>query len=360
MLDATMYGQAGGSDEGGCPTRAVRPSRRSVLAALGALCGAAGASKRALAGEFYRGKTVTVIVGFAPGGGVDTTARVVAKHLVRFIPGEPSVIVQNMEGAGGVVAANHLDRRVAPDGLTLAVPGRSWFVEGIVKSPGVTFDPTKLTYIGSGGTSNTMLWVRASTGTRTFEELKSASTTLTLGALASNTPTAMVPLMLAADGAPLKVVAGYGSTARVLLAIEQGEVDGVFTVEDGFARRRDLVKDRVVLPLLQTKPMLSGIPLVRDVVPASALPLLTLVLALDAFGLPLVGPAGIPTDRVAVLRKAFLEMCDDEAYRADASKIEQPVGAPISGEALAAMMVSLAGATTPETIAAYRRLAAGK
>ena len=133
-----------------------------MLAALGALCGAAGASGRALAGEFYRGKTVIVIVGFAPGGGVDTTARVVAKHLVRFIPGEPSVIVQNMECAGGVVAANHLDRRVTPDGLTLAVPGRSWFVEGIVKSPGVTFDPAKLTYIGSGGTSNTMLWVRAS------------------------------------------------------------------------------------------------------------------------------------------------------------------------------------------------------
>ena len=95
----------------------------------------------ARANDFYQGKTLTVIVGFAPGGGVDTTARMVARHLVRFIPGQPALVIQNMEGAAGIVAANHLGRRVAADGLTLAVPGRSWFVEGIVKNPSVDLRP---------------------------------------------------------------------------------------------------------------------------------------------------------------------------------------------------------------------------
>src|ERR1051326_5572097 len=89
----------------------------------------------AAAEDFYAGKTITVIVGFAPGGGVDTTARTVARHLVRFIPGQPGLVVQNMEAAAGLIAATHMTRRVVPDGLTLAVPGRSWFIEGIVKSP---------------------------------------------------------------------------------------------------------------------------------------------------------------------------------------------------------------------------------
>ena len=83
---------------------------------------------------------MTVIVGYAPGGGVDARARAMTRHLGRFIPGKPAIAVQNMEGAAGIVSVNHLVRRVAPDGLTLAIPGRSWFIEGIVKRAGVTFD----------------------------------------------------------------------------------------------------------------------------------------------------------------------------------------------------------------------------
>src|SRR6266568_1240944 len=175
--------------------RARRPSSCITVSPI-----SPAASKAAPAADVYQGKTLTVIVGFAPGGGVDTTARVVARHLVRFIPGQPSLVVQNMEGAAGVVAANHLDRRVAPDGLTLAVPGRSWFVEGVVKSPGVSFDPTKLAWIGSPGAVNSVLYVRTSTGIKSFDELKSSSRPLSLGALGSGTPTAMVPVMLAGNG----------------------------------------------------------------------------------------------------------------------------------------------------------------
>jgi len=343
---------------------AARLSRRRFLSGTGA--GALGigfspaASKAAPAADVYQGKTLTVIVGFAPGGGVDTTARVVARHLVRFIPGQPSLVVQNMEGAAGVVAANHLDRRVAPDGLTLAVPGRSWFVEGVVKSPGVSFDPTKLAWIGSPGAVNSVLYVRASTGIKSFDELKSSSRPLSLGALGSGTPTAMVPVMLAGNGVPIKVVVGYGSTSRVLLALEQGEIDGVFTVEDSFARRPDLLTSKVVIPILQNKRTLAGLPLLRDVLPKSDGPLLTLVLALENFGLPVVGPPGLPPERVEILRKAFLAMCEDRDYQAEAVRMDQPIGAPLEGAQLAAMINDLAAMATPDIVAAYKRLGAAK
>jgi tripartite-type tricarboxylate transporter receptor subunit TctC len=127
------------------------------------------------------------------------------------------VVVQNIEGAAGNVAASYLARRAAPDGLTLAVPGRSWFIEGIVERSGNLFEPGKLSYIGSPGAVNSVLYVRSRTGIKSSAELKSSARPLVFGALGGTTPTAMVPALLAADGWPIKVVLGYVSTARVLL-----------------------------------------------------------------------------------------------------------------------------------------------
>src|SRR5262245_61462125 len=213
-----------------------RPHRvlLSVLACLGLTM-----ASRASAADFYQGKTLTVIGGYAPGG-VDASARAITRHLGRFISGQPNIVVQNMEGAAGIISVNHLDRRVAPDGLTLAVPGRSWYIEAIVKRPGITFDPTRLTYIGSPGTVSASGYVRTSTGIRTFEGLKASPKTITFGALGATTPTAMVPALLAANGLPVKVVLGYVSTARVLLALEQGEIDASFTVGNALSSRTDL------------------------------------------------------------------------------------------------------------------------
>jgi tripartite-type tricarboxylate transporter receptor subunit TctC len=336
-------------------------SRRAIAFALTLVSAAAtlASAPRAAADDFYAGKTVTVIVGFAPGGGVDTTARTVARHLVRFIPGQPGLVVQNMEAAAGLVAATHMTRRVVPDGLTLAVPGRSWFIEGIVKSPGVTFDPTAFCYIGSPGAVNSVMYVRASTGVTSFAALKASPRTLIFGALRSNTPTAMVPAMLARRGAPVRPVPSYGSTARVLIALRQGEVDGFFTVEDSFAHQEDMIESGLVVPILQTKPKLANVPLLRDLLPAADGPLLTLVLALEDFGLPLVGPPSMPAERVEVLRQAFMRMARDADYQAEAARMTMPVGAPIGGAQLANMVSELAATTSPDVVAAYRRLTEG-
>jgi hypothetical protein len=332
---------------------------RSSIAWAAALVFAASAPA-ARADDFYRDKTLTMIVGFAPGGGVDTTARVVARHLVRFIPGAPSIVVQNMEGAAGLVAMNYVAKRVAPDGLTIAMPGRSWYVEGALHGPGVGFDVDRVSYIGSPGGVNSGLFVRTATGVDSLAALKSSPRALTFGTLGSTTPTAMVPALLARAGYPIKIVSGYVSTARILVALEQGEVDGFWTVEDSFARRQDLIAKNIVRPILQTRSRFSGVPLLGDLMARDQKALLLLLEAPDNFGLPLIAPAGIPLDRVAVLRQAFLAMAADPAFMAEAAKAGESVGAPIGGAALQAMVADLAKAATPDIVAAYRQLGATK
>jgi tripartite-type tricarboxylate transporter receptor subunit TctC len=333
-------------------------TRRGFVAVLagGALARPASAAPAA---EFYRGKTLTTVVGFAPGGGVDTAARVIARHLVRFIPGQPRSIVQNLEGAAGIVAANYVTTRAAPDGLTIAVPGRSWFVEGVTSGIGVRFDPTKLSYIGSPGAVNSVIYIRTETGIKTFADLMASKRTFSFGALAANTATAMVPTMLVRRGAPIKVIFGYGSSARVIVALEQGEADGMFTVESTFGRRKDLVDKNVIAVILQNKPEHPNVPLLRDVIPESEHPVLDLVMALESFGLPVMGPPGIPPDRLAILRTAFMAMCNDPEYRAEVERVDLPVGAPLSGAEVATMMNALKTSATPEVVAGYKRLGAG-
>ena len=320
--------------------------------------GLVGGEAPASAADFYQGKTLLLIVGYAPGGGVDATARAITRHLARFIAGQPNIVVQNMEGAAGLVAANYLNQRVTPDGLTLAIPGRSWYIESIIKRPGVTFDATKLTYIGSPGAVTSAAFVRASLGIRTFDELKASRQTVTFGALGAGTPTAMVPALLAANGAPVKVVLGYVSTARVLLALEQGELDGTFTVGNALATRADLMSK--VVPVVQTGSERAGVARLRDVIRAEQRPVHDLIVAPDSIGVPLIGPAGMPAEATDILRDAFLRMALDPDYQADAKKVELPVGAPIGGGALTTMIRELAANTTPAVIAEFTRLAGSK
>ncbi len=321
---------------------------------------AAALAPAASAQDFYRGKTINFIIGYGPGGGVDSASRVIVRHLPRFIPGKPDVTPQNMEGAGGVISGNYLGAKASRDGLTIGLPGRSWFVEGIVKTPGVTFDSTKLTYIGSTGTNNTLLWLRGSLGINTVEDLKKYPEKIPAAGIGPGTPKVTIPNMLVQYGFPLRAVLGYNSSARALLAIEQGEVGAYFTPEDSFAQRPDLVTKKVVVPVLQSKPKAPGVPLLKDIVPAKDQAVLGLFMAYDDVGLMIVAPPDVPADRAEILRKAFLEMAGDKEFQADAAKVGEPVGAPIPGAQLARQMDALAALATPEVIADYRRLGSSK
>jgi tripartite-type tricarboxylate transporter receptor subunit TctC len=308
------------------------------------------------AADFYQGKTITMIAGFAPGGGVDVGTRLVARHINRFIPGKPSIVVQNMPGAAGLVAANNIYARATPDGLTLAVPGREWPLAAALGEQGALFDPLKLVWIGSSGAGNEYLWLRADTGIKTLAELKSTQQKIVIGGLGRTTPTASVPLLMAANGMPLTVVPGYDATASILLALEQKEVNGIFSQEATFGRRHDLIDNGTVLPVLQSEAQRPGLPVVEDTLPASQRPLLKVLSASVAFGLPVVAPPATPADRVEILRQAFVAMAMDPEFQSDALAISEPVGFPIDGAALAKLVADSVAAATPDVVAQYKQL----
>ena len=144
------------------------------------------------------------------------------------------------------------------------------------------------------------------------------------------------------------------------MALEQGEVGAYFTPEDSFSKRPDLVEKRVVVPILQSKRMVAGMPVLADLVPAKDQAVLSLFTAYDDTGLMVVGPPGVPTDRLEILRKAFIEMCNDADFHRDAATAGEPVGAPIPGPELEKTIARLAEAATPEVISEYRRLGQAK
>src|SRR3979409_95304 len=137
---------------------------RHLLLTASAACVLLAIAPHAGAEDFYAGKPLTIICGYPPGGGVDAGARLIARHLPRFIPGNPAVVVQNMPGAGGLLAANHLYAKAERSGLTVGLPGRDWTLTPTLQQPGGLFDAVKFSYIGSTGPSNNFGWVRADLG----------------------------------------------------------------------------------------------------------------------------------------------------------------------------------------------------
>jgi hypothetical protein len=146
------------------------------------------------------------------------------------------------------------------------------------------------------------------------------------------------------------------SSARIIVALEQGEVDGYFTVESTFGLREELVDKKVIVPVLQNTPVHPGLPLVKDILPRSDWPLLTVVMAMETFGLPVVGPPNMPAGLLNELRGAFMRMCSDPQYNADAAKVGLPVDAAISGAKLQLMMDELIHAATPAVVVRYKAL----
>src|SRR3954454_995540 len=169
----------------------MQPLGRSFLSCVGALALACAATA-ALADDFFAGKTLTIVCGYPPGGGVDAGARLIAQHLAKFIPGAPSIVVQNMPGAGGLVAANYLYAKAERSGLTVGLPGRDWVLHPTLQVAGGMFDALKYSYIGSTGPSNSFGWIRADLGIASLDRLKASADKVIIGALTPNTLTASV------------------------------------------------------------------------------------------------------------------------------------------------------------------------
>jgi tripartite-type tricarboxylate transporter receptor subunit TctC len=318
----------------------LRLARTIALCAAGLIVAATGAGAQ----DFYAGKTLTVIAGFPPGGGVDGEMRVLTRHLARYVPGNPTIVSRNMPGAGGIVLANHLFNSAAADGLTLGMPGRSGFLlSNVVPQAGIGYDLTRFSYVGSAGSAANALWLHRRTGITSLAELRRSKKDVVIGALNARSENAIAPRVLASyEGWPLKVVTGYPGFNEVLIALDRGEVDGLFSHEGSIANARpDLISSGAVKAVVQSFDAFAGVPILADViVDPNARALLGLVTAPSQIGLPLLGPPGIPPERLAILRHAYMRLMADKDYRAEADKRGLPVGRALAGDDLVKLIVT--------------------
>jgi tripartite-type tricarboxylate transporter receptor subunit TctC len=310
--------------------------------------------------NFFAGKTITLYVGFSPGGGVDGEARIVARHFSRFIPGNPSILIKNMPGAGGIVLANHIYRGAEPDGLTLAMPGRSGFLlSNVVKDNSVSYDLAKFAYIGGAGSTNSILWLRKDSGIATLAQLKAAKKEIVLGAWSARAQNAIVPKILRQyEGWPFKVVHGYPGTNEVMLAIERHEVDGLYSHQGSIQNLRpEMIAKGELIPVLQTFEELPNVPTIDSLITnAKEKALLGLLNAPSRIGLPLLAPPAIPADRLEVLRKSYALMVKDKEYVEEAEKRALPVGQPIGGEELQKLIAQTLSSVPDDVLKEYLAL----
>jgi tripartite-type tricarboxylate transporter receptor subunit TctC len=320
----------------------MRRLARVIGLSLVALSVATTGSRAAENIDFYAGKTLTIVAGLPPGGGVDGEMRVLARYFANYIPGHPTIIARNMPGAGGIVLANHLYNVDAADGLTLAMPGRSGFLlSNVVPQKGIGYDLAKFSYVGGAGSAVNALWLSRTTGIASLADLKSRQRDVVIGALTARSENAIAPRVLAAyEGWPLKIVTGYAGFQEVLIAIERGEVDGLFTHQGSIDNSRpDMIASGLLRPIVQSYASFPAVPVLADVVAdRDARALLALVTTPSQIGLPLIGPPGIPAERLDILRRAYMRLMDDADYRAEADRRGLPVGRAVSGADLQALI----------------------
>jgi len=323
--------------------------RRPALALLAATIVLALAGSSPLeAQSFFAGKTVRIVVGLAPGGGFDTYARLLARHLGRHIPGNPAIIVENMTGAGGLISANHLYRVARPDGLSLAhVPG-TLLLGQVLGQPGIEFDARKFEYIGATVKEEVVCSMTRASGITSVEQWLAAKTPVKIGAVAPGAPTDNSPRILkAALGLPIQVVTGYKGTAEIRLAAESGEVAGAcWAWESMRATWRRALEAGDAIPIVQvtSKPLadLPKVPLAISLAKTDEARRLIQVGIQDgsAYSRPFIAPPGTPKDRVQVLRKAFVAALSDPALRAEADRAQLTLD-PVSGEELERLVAGL-------------------
>ena len=296
--------------------------------------------ERAVA-DFYQGKSIQIIVGHGTGGGFDTYTRVIARHLSKYIPGKPSIIVVNMPGGGGMIAATHMYNRASKDGTVMGN-----VIGGIVRTQllgllDIKYDASKFNYLGAPNSENSLLMMTKASGITRFEQLLEPGgrvANLGDGGVATTNHTAA---LLTRDvlGANIKVVTGYGSTSNVEMAMEQGEVDGQY---NDWASNKARTLDKfesgewLLIGQLTDKPLQGlpqqNVPLILNYAKTDEQRKLLRfgIIVPNQFTRPYFLPPGVPSDRVAALRAAFAKTMADKEFLAKAEKVRldiNPTGA---------------------------------
>ena len=292
---------------------------RCKLGLLLALALAAGAHAQT---SPYAGKTLTIIVGYKPGGGYDATARLLARHLPKHIPGKPTVIVQNMPGGNSIIAANHLYNVAKPDGLTIGTFNRNLPIAQLTGVQGVKYDMRKFAWIGSAANETTVLAIRADLPYKTFDELRKAKEPVVIGSTGPGANTYDFPLLLKdLLGVNLKIVTGYSSSADIMLAVERKEVDGR---AGSYTSMRPFIDRNLVRPVVRarsTEPGVENLPVDESFASTPrAKAIMALRSAPEVIARPYVMPPGTPDSLLKIMRQAFADTIKDAEFVAEGNK----------------------------------------
>ena len=305
---------------------------------------------------FYQGKTIRVIVGTPPGNLYDFWARLIVDHLGKHIPGNPSFIVQNMPGAGHVVAVNYLYTNVKPDGLTLigsVIP--SLYLNQLLGRSEIQFDWAKFSWIGSPARGNSQMYMRSDSPYKTIEEVRTAKEPPKCGATGVTGPDSYFPKLLQETvGAKFQIVTGYPGGTDIDLAVERGEIHcRAFTIEAYFGRepyhtwRKTGFAHHMFQSGSKRDARLPNTPTIFEIMeryktPDAGKRLATVLLGADDMGRPMFGPPGMAADRLKILREAFLKTMADEQFRAEVKKRNYEFD-PVGGEELERLAKEVVG-----------------
>ena len=332
--------------------------RAGAVALSGTLAASGTAAAQA---DFYKGKTIELVISTGVGGGLDTNARMVVRHLPKHIPGNPTIIAKNMPGAGHVRAANYIYNQAPKDGTTIGTLIPAFILAQVLnRTDAIQFDAAKMQWLASTSASNSTVYVWKTTGVNSIEDAKKK--TVLMGGTGAGSYTTLYPLILNhIFGTQFKIVSGYNSTAEIGLAMERGEVQG--RAGNNFnslkSENPELLKDGKIAILaqvgLERDPEFSAVPLLIDLARnEEERQILKLFSADVVIGRPFLAAPGVPAERVEILRKAFAAMTKDPDYLKDSAQANLDVQL-VEGEKIQKIVEELVA--TPAAVVAKAKLA---
>jgi tripartite-type tricarboxylate transporter receptor subunit TctC len=308
----------------------------------------------AQAQPFFEGKTITVLTSTGSGGSYDITARLISRHMPRFIPGHPAMIVQNMPGGGNVLATNHLYTIAPRDGTMIATLHNAIPLHQVLDGRGVRYDASKFNWLGSTGSENEVIFTWHTTGVTNIEQAKQKE--VILGGTGAGSgiviiPTAMNNLL----GTKFKMVMGYKSSEDLNLALQRGEVEArAFSMASVIGQRADWVKEKKINFIAQAgvhrAHELPDVPLLTELAKNDEeREILKLISSPPSLGRPFTAPPDVPAERLAILRKAFQDTLRDKAFLEEAEKLKLEIE-PMSAEEVTQIVQGVVKAS-PEVVA---------
>lgn len=319
------------------------------------------ASQSAVTAQEYKDKTLTIIVGYSPGGSFDLYARVLARYIGRYLPGNPTRIVENMTGAGGVIAANHLYNRVKPDGFTIGAWASPLVLQHVMGNEAAQFDGRRFGYLGIPSEYDTVCTFNQKSGITKMDDWINAKRPQKISTIGPGTSTSDIPKLLkAALNLPMDVIDGYKGGADARLAVESGEVDGYCgswgTVETVWRSAYDSKK---IIPVLQAtlkpNPKYKQIPVAMSFAKTDeARELLKIAEDVHGAQFPFSVPPGMAKDRLELLQQAFMRSFKDPELIAEAKKSQLDIG-PVDGPTIGKTLSSLYD-LKPTTVARLKEI----